>query len=150
MIGDERTWERFVVGDSYHSEHITITEAHVVNWASLTGDWVPLHMDMEYAAQTPFGQRIAHGPLTFSMALGLGTRTGIFGDCVAAWLGVDALRLPKPVFFGDTIRAQIEVIECRETSKPERGLTVLGYEVTNQRAETVMTFNSTLLLKRKS
>ena len=142
-----RTWESFVLGERIESENITVTESHVVSWASLTGDWVPLHMDAEYAAGTPFGQRIAHGPLTFALALGLITRTGVFGDAVVAWLGVDGLRLPAPVLFGDTIRVTVEVAETRPTSKPDRGLTVLAYSVHNQRDEIVMTFTSSFLLR---
>ena len=94
---------KLCVGDRYRTESITVTETHVVNWAGLTGDWVPLHVDAEYAAATEFGERIAHGPLTLALALGLVTRTGIFGDCVVAWLGLDKVRLPLPVRFGDTI-----------------------------------------------
>lgn len=142
-----RTWESFVLGERIESARITVTEAHVVNWASLTGDWVPLHMDAEYAAATSFGERIAHGPLTFALALGLITRTGVFGDAVVAWLGVDGLRLPAPVLFGDTVRVSVEVAESRPTSKPDRGLTVLAYIVRNQRDETVMTFTSSFLLR---
>ena len=142
-----RTWESFVLGECIESARITVTEAHVVNWASLTGDWVPLHMDAEFAAATSFGERIAHGPLTFALALGLITRTGVFGDAVVAWLGVDGLRLPAPVLFGDTVRVSVEVAESRPTSKPDRGLTVLAYTVRNQRDETVMTFTSSFLLR---
>lgn len=142
-----RTWESFVLGERIESARITVTEAHVVNWASLTGDWVPLHMDAEYAAATSFGERIAHGPLTFALALGLITRTGVFGDAVVAWLGVDGLRLPAPVLFGDTVGVTVEVAESRPTSKPDRGLTVLTYTVRNQRDETVMTFTSSFLLR---
>jgi itaconyl-CoA hydratase len=150
MAPVERTWESFVVGDRVTTERITVTEAHVVSWAGLTGDWVPLHVDAEYAAATPFGARIAHGPLTLALALGLTTRTGIFGDAVVAWLGLDEGRLPQPVFFGDTIGTEVEVIESRPTAKPERGLAVLGYTVRNQRDEVVMTFRSSFLLHRGS
>ena len=107
----ERWWDSFGVGDRYRSESITVTETHVVNWAGLTGDWVPLHVDAEYAAASEFGERIAHGPLTLALALGLVTRTGIFGDCVLAWLGLDEVRLPLPVRFGDTIHADVVVRE---------------------------------------
>lgn len=143
----ERWWNSFAVGDRYGTESITVTESHVVSWAGLTGDWVPLHVDAEYAAASAFGERIAHGPLTLALALGLATRSGIFGNCVLAWLGLDEVRLPLPVKFGDTIRADVVVRETRPTSKPGRGLTVLGYEVRNQRDETVMTFVSTFMLK---
>ena len=144
---DERWWDSFSAGDRYRTESVTVTETHVVNWASLTGDWVPLHVDAEYAAATQFGERIAHGPLTLALALGLVTRTGIFGNCVLAWLGLDEVRLPRPVKFGDTIHADVAVRESRPTSKPGRGLTVLDYDVRNQRAESVMTFTSTFILK---
>ena len=77
----------------------------------------------------------------------LGTRTGIFGTCVLAWLGLDDVRLPRPVRFGDTIHADVVVRETRPTSKPGRGLLVLDYDVRNQRDETVMTFTSTFILK---
>ena len=144
---EERWWNSFSVGDRYRTESITVSETHVVTWAGLTGDWVPLHVDAEYAASTEFGERIAHGPLTLALALGLATRTGIFGTCVLAWLGLDDMRLPLPVRFGDTIHAELSVRECRPTSKPGRGLVVLEYTVRNQRDETVMTFASSFLLR---
>jgi itaconyl-CoA hydratase len=147
VVREERSWDSFSVGDHYPTESITVTETHVVTWAGLTGDWVPLHVDAEYAAATEFGERIAHGPLTLALALGLATRTGIFGDCVLAWLGLDDLRLPLPVRFGDTIHVDISVRECRPTSKAGRGIVVLDYKVRNQNDETVMTFVSTFLLK---
>jgi acyl dehydratase len=143
----ERWWDSFTVGDKYRTESITVTETHVVNWAGLTGDWVPLHVDAEYAAASAFGERIAHGPLTLALALGLATRTGIFGDSVLAWLGLDDVRVPLPVKLGDTIHADVSVHESRPTSKPGRGLVVLNYAVGNQRDETVMTFVSTFLLQ---
>jgi acyl dehydratase len=141
-----RTWESFTTGECYRTESITVTETHVVNWAGLTGDWVPLHVDAEYAAASEFGERIAHGPLTLALALGLATRTGMFGNCVVAWLGLDEVRLPLPVRIGDTINAEVIVNHSRPTSKPGRGLVTLGYDVRNQRGETVMTFASTLIL----
>lgn len=141
-----RTWESFALGDRYLTDAITVTETHVVNWASLTGDWVPLHVDAEYAAGSAFGQRVAHGPLTLGLALGLGTRTAIFGNSVIAWLGLDEVRLPRPVLFGDTIRVAIDVAETRPTSKTGRGLTTLLYTVANQRGEEVMTFRSSFIL----
>jgi acyl dehydratase len=145
----DRSWESFVVGDHVRTEGITVTETHVVGWAGLTGDWVPLHVDAEFAASSLYGERIAHGPLTLALALGLATRTGIFGDAVVAWLGLDEVRLPAPVRFGDTIRAEVLVEESRPTSKPDRGLAVLGYTVFNQRDEPVMTFRSSFLLRRR-
>ena len=147
VVTGDRSWDSFSVGDHYRTESITVTETHVVTWAGLTGDWVPLHVDAEYAAATDFGERVAHGPLTLALALGLATRSGIFGDCVLAWLGLDEVRLPLPVRFGDTIHADVSVRERRPTSKAGRGIVVLDYAVRNQGDETVMTFASTFLLK---
>ena len=144
----ERSWESFGVGDRYRTRAITVTETHVVNWAGLTGDWVPLHVDAEYAAATAFGERIAHGPLTLALALGLVTRTGIFGDCVLAWLGLDEVRLPLPVRFGDTIHAEVVVqrdpadVEARSRARRAR-----LRRCCNQRDETVMTFRARFILK---
>jgi acyl dehydratase len=145
----DRSWESFIVGEHVRTESITVTEAHVVSWAGLTGDWVPLHVDAEYASTSMYGERIAHGPLTLALALGLATRTGIFGDAVVAWLGLDDVRLPQPVRLGDTIHAEVRVEESRPTSKPDRGLAVCGYTVFNQRGESVMTFRSSFLLRRR-
>lgn len=149
LVAPQRWWESFTAGERYRTDAITVTEAHVVTWAGLTGDWVPLHVDAEFARRSSFGERIAHGPLTLALALGLGTRTGIFGTCVLAWLGLDEVRLPRPVRFGDTVRATIAVRQTRPTSKPGRGLLVLDYEVRNQHDETVMTFASTFILQMR-
>lgn len=149
LVTNQRWWDDFAPGQRYRTERITVTETHVVSWAGLTGDWVALHMDAHAAAESQFGARIAHGPLTLALALGLGTRTGIFGTSVLAWLGLDELRLPRPVMFDDTIVAEIAVGEHRPTSKPGRGLLTLGYDVHNQRDESVMTFRSSFILRMR-
>ena len=86
----------FSIGDIYTTASITVTETHVVNWASLTMDFYALHMDKEYASKTQFGERIAHGPLIFGMAVGLVGMAGFAEDSVIAWLGVDP-RVPKRI-----------------------------------------------------
>jgi acyl dehydratase len=146
----EKYWEDFKVGDQVTSLAITVTETHVVNWAGLTMDFYPLHMDKEYAARTPFKERIAHGPLTFALAVGLMGMTGYAKDSVSAWLGVDNMKIPAPVKIGDTIRLKAEITGMRETKDPERGFTVMLYEVVNQRGETVMTFDMKFLMHRRS
>lgn len=140
-------WEALVAGDRLRSPGLTITDAHLVTWAGLTGDWVSLHLDAEYAAATQFGERIGHGPLTLSTALGLMTQTGYFSH-VVAWLGLDEVRATQPVYIGDTIHVTAEVIETRETKKPDVGLWCLNYTVHNQRGDVVMTFISRFLIKR--
>ncbi len=146
-INDDRGryWEDLAPGDTLQSTGVTVTDAHLVTWAGLTGDLVALHLDAEYAAGTQFGQRIAHGPFTLATALGLMTQTGCFTH-VIAWLGLDSVRATRPVLIGDTIRATATVRETRTTSREGAGLWSLEYAVTNQRAETVMTFISSFLV----
>lgn len=146
----DRYWEDFAAGTVVNTRGMTITETHIVNWANLAGDWLPLHTDHHRSAQTPFGGIIAHGPLTLSLSLGLVIQTGFFGDAVIAWLGLDEVRLPAPVMPGDTITVRATVAEQVQTSKPHRGRIRLAYEVTNQKGATVLTFSSGFLLRRRS
>ena len=143
-----RLFEDFVPGETFRSAGLTVTETHVVSWASLTGDWTWLHIDAERATGSVFGERVAHGPFTFAAALGLVTQTGMLGDGILAWLGADELRLPAPVRIGDTITVRCTVIGCRPSAKPDRGTVELGYEVRTQRDEPVMTFRSSFLIRR--
>ncbi|MGD9239481.1 MAG: MaoC/PaaZ C-terminal domain-containing protein [Desulfobacterales bacterium] len=135
----------FNVGDIYTTTAITVTETHLVNWAGLTMDFYPLHMDKEYAAQTQFGERLAHGPLIFGMAVGLVSMAGFGGDAAVAWLGVDRMKMTAPVKIGDTIRVVVEVVDKQQTSKPDKGVQTWRYTVKNQRDEEVMVFDYKML-----
>lgn len=140
-------WDALAVGDRLQSTGLTVTDGHVSAWAGMTGDIVRFHIDAEYAAGTPFGQRIAHGPFTLSVALGLMTQTGYFNR-VIAWLGLDEVRATRPVLIGDTVHAEAVVRIARPTSKPNQGVWTLDYQVLNQHGETVMTFASSFLVAR--
>ncbi|MGE0291127.1 MAG: MaoC/PaaZ C-terminal domain-containing protein [Hyphomonadaceae bacterium] len=131
----------FKLGDTFDTAAITLTETHVVNWAGLTGDFYPLHMDKEYAAKTKFGERLVHGPLVFALAVGLVSLSGLGGDAAIAWLGVDNMRMQRPVLIGDTVRVRVDVTERSPTKDPKRGIQVWLYTVLNQRGETVMSFH---------
>jgi acyl dehydratase len=146
----KKCWEDFNVGDKIETFGITITDAHLVLWAGLTGDFFPLHMCEEYAKRTIFKGRIVHGPLTFALAVGLVGMTGIFEDSIIAWLGVRDMRLPAPVRVGDTIRVIAEVVEKKETSRPDRGIVVIRYTVKNQRDETVLIADNVFLMHRRA
>jgi itaconyl-CoA hydratase len=143
-------WDDFALGQRITTMGITVTEAHLVNWAGLTMDFYPLHMDKEFASKTAFKERIAHGPLTFALAVGLLGRTGIAEDSVIAWLGVDNMRIPAPVKIGDTIRVEAQVTQKRETKQADQGVTVMCYTVLNQRDETVMVFDMKYLMHRRA
>lgn len=145
----DRYWEDFAAGTHLRTRGMTVTETHIVNWANLAGDWLPLHVDHHASEATGFGSVIAHGPLTLSLALGLVIQSGFFGDAVIAWLGLDEVRLPRPVLPGDTIYAHVSVAEQVPTSKPARGRVTLSYEVVNQRDEVVLTFRSGFLMRRR-
>lgn len=144
-----RWWEDFPTGLEFETRGVTVTETHVVNWSALAGDWLPIHVDREYARGTAFGETVAHGPLTLALALGLVTQSNVFGDAIIAWLGLDELRLPAPVRIGDTVRVRGRVDEAATTSRPERGRVHIAYDVANQRDETVMRFRSGFLMKRR-
>jgi itaconyl-CoA hydratase len=145
----EKYWDDFTVGDTFRSQGITVTEAHLVNWAGLTMDFYPLHMNREYAAGSQFKQRVVHGPLIFAMAVGLMGMTGQAKDAVIAWLGVDAMRIPAPVFIGDTIQLKAEITELRPTKTPEQGFCKMHYTVSNQHDVVVMFFDMNFLMHKK-
>lgn len=144
----QKTWEDFQVGQKITTAAVTVTEAHIVNFAGLTGDYYPLHMDEEYAKSTVFGTRIAHGPFTFCLAVGMVGQTGIFADSLVAFVGANNLRFLAPVKAGDTIHVEVEVTAKRETSKPDRGITTMQYTIKNQRAETVATVEMNFMMYR--
>lgn len=145
----EKFWQDFTVGDREETLSITISEAHIVAWAGLTMDFYPLHMDEEYARNTAFKTRVAHGPMIFAMAIGLVGSSGFLGSRVIAWLGVENMRITTPVKAGDTITAIATVNENRETRNPQTGIIVFEYEVWNQRREKIMKFHNLIMFPRQ-
>jgi acyl dehydratase len=126
----------------------TITEADIVLHAGQTGDFYPHHMDAEWCKKQSFGQRIAHGTLIFSVAVGM---TAGEVNPEAFSYGYDRLRFIKPVFIGDTIRVRVTVKEKREETKsPRHGLVVESCEVFNQRNEIVLACDHLLMVARKT
>ena len=142
-------WEEWQVGAEFVSPARTVTEADIVMFAGLSGDYNPLHTNEEYCRTTPFGTRIAHGPLIYSMAAGLVFQLHLYDDTLIAFLGFDSLRFTRPVKAGDTIHARLKVLEKRETSNPERGIMKRELRILNQRDEVVQEGVQTFLLKRK-
>ncbi len=138
------------VGMRLETKARTVTEADIVAFAGLSGDFNPLHTDAAFAATTPFGQRIAHGLLVLSMVTGLHSREGWFDGSTLAFLEISQWRFLRPVFPGDTVRAALEITELRPTSKPDRGVVRYHNQVYNQRGELVQEGDFVLLLKRRS
>lgn len=133
-------FEDFEVGMRFESPARTITEADIVMFAALSGDWNPIHVDAEYAKGTIFGKRIAHGLLTLSIASGLLTRLRITEKTIVAFYGIEKLRFVKPVFIGDTIKAVMEVLEKEEKSGKDYGVVSYDVKVYNQNNEVVLTY----------
>jgi len=143
----EITWEEYSVGNSRQSGGRTITETDIVMHAGQSGDFYPHHMDAEWCKSQPFGQRIAHGTLVFT--IGVGQTAGEINP-LAMTYGYERLRFPKPVFPGDTIRTRVTIAEKRDHKRPEYGIVVEKVEVLNQRDECVMACEHLLLVKRRN
>jgi acyl dehydratase len=128
-------FDEFYVGQHWVSPARTITDADIVNFAGLSGDFNPLHTDEEFARSTQFGGRIFHGPGVYAVAIGLESRLGIKEGTAIAYLGMN-WNLKAPVMAGDTIRVEQTVTETRaSTSKLDRGIVTFDVAVKNQRDE---------------
>jgi len=133
-------WEDHQLGSRRVSGRRTITETDIVFHAGHTGDYHPYHIDADWAKTQPYGQRIAHGTLTFSIGVGLTGNAG--GDNPVAFsYGYDRIRFVKPVFIGDTIHTVVTINQRRQDPKrTDRGFIDELGEVINQRGETVLVF----------
>ena len=137
-------FEDFNVGDKFVTRGRTITEADIVNFAAFSGDWYPLHVDSEYAANTIFGERIAHGMLVLSAASGL---TPLNDWAIVAFYGMDRLRFLLPTKIGDTIHVEIEVKELKK--KDFGGVIDFTQTILNQRDEPVARADVKILIAFK-
>jgi len=137
------------LGYSFESAGRTISEADIVNFACLSGDFNRLHVDHEYAKSTRFGQRIAHGLLVLSVLSGLTTQTLEYRQLephVVALVNLNC-RFPKPTFIGDTIFARITVVERIPNIKPGRDQITFRREAVNQRGEVVVQADFIMLMR---
>jgi acyl dehydratase len=141
-------FEDFEIGDEFTTPGRTVTEADVVMFAGLTGDYNRLHTDAEYMKDSIFGERIAHGLLGLALVNGLKYRTDYNSDGVIAFLGL-TWKFTGPIRFGDTVHAVARIASKRETSKPDRGIVVQAIQVFNQRGEVVQEGEFTSMLKRR-
>jgi acyl dehydratase len=141
-------YEDYAIGDEFITPARTVTEADVTMFAALSGDYNRLHTDAEYAAQGPFGERIAHGLLGLSIVIGLIYRTEIDPDGAVAFLGL-SWKFSGPIQFGDTIHAIIQISSMRPTRAPDRGIIVQATQLLNQRGEVGQAGELTMMLKRR-
>ncbi|MBN1642399.1 MAG: MaoC family dehydratase N-terminal domain-containing protein [Anaerolineae bacterium] len=140
------SFESFAVGQAFTTAGRTITEAEIVAFAGLSGDYNPLHTDATYAAQGPYGRRVAHGLLILSVATGLVARLGWFERSVLAFRELRC-KFRKPVFAGDTVRVRIEVVRTRVLARVEAGMVELDVRVSNQDDELVLSSEWSVLMR---
>lgn len=139
-------FEDYTTGETRESFGRTITETDFVVHAGHTGDFFPHHMDAEWCKDQPFGQRIAHGTMIFSIGIGL-TATSINPEAFSK--GYNRLRFIKPVHIGDTIYSKVSITEKSDSKKEGFGKVVENVEVFNQNDEIVLACDHILLVKRK-
>lgn len=145
-----RVFEDWTVGDRMeHEIRRTVTETDNLLFSTMTHNPQPLHLDVEFARESEFGQILVNGTFTFALMVGLSVGDTTLGTLVAN-LGYDKLVMPKPVFIGDTMRATSEVAELKESkSRPNAGIVTFAHELINQRSEVVCRCLRTALVKRR-
>jgi len=145
-----RFFEEWLIGDRIvHEIRRTVTETDNLLFSTMTHNPQPLHLDIEAARASEFGQILVNGTFTFALMVGLSVGDTTLGTLIAN-LGYDKLVMPKPVFIGDTLAAQTEVVELKESrSRPNAGIVTFRHEMTNQRSELVCQCLRSALIKRR-
>jgi acyl dehydratase len=139
----DRYYEAYEVGESKVSQARTVTEADVVNYAGVSGDFHPYHTDAEFAGDSEFGGRIAHGLLVLSIAAALEAPENKH----AFLYGFESMRFVRPTMLGDTIRVESEVTDKRDRSE-DYGIVTTRLDVKNQDDETVLACDRLLMVER--
>ncbi len=144
-------FDEWVIGDTLtHDIRRTVTETDNLLFTVMTHNPQPLHLDIEAAKASEFGQILVNGTFTFSLMVGLSVGDTTLGTLVAN-LGYDKLVMPKPVFIGDTLRAESEVVGLKESkSRPNAGIVTFLHRAINQRDEIVCQCERSALLKKKA
>jgi len=147
VTDDRRYFEDIQVGEEYLSPGRTVTEADIVIFAGLSGDYNVLHTNAEFMKSSIFGERIAHGLLGLAIQSGLLTR-GMRPYATLALLGL-RWKFKGPIKIGDTITVRAKVISKKETGKPDRGIVTLDRQVVNQKGEVVQEGETDVMVARR-
>ena len=142
-------FEDFSVGQTFTSQGRTITETDVVLFAGWSWDTNPPHTDAESMRESRFGERIAHGMLGLSVAMGLASRLGIFEDSSIALLGVEGWRFHAPIRIGDTVHVTVEITGARRTSAGDAGILSRRFTLTNQHGDVVQSGDIGLMVRTR-
>jgi len=142
-------FEDFKVGAKFESKPRVITQDNIREFAELTGDKNPLHLDPEFGKKTMFGRTIGHGLLTLGVALGEWYDLDVTRDSVVAFIGINNLTFRAPVFPGDSVVLKSEVTGARPSkSRSDLGLVTFKDLMVNQKGESVLEFEKTLMLMK--
>src|SRR3990170_662632 len=144
-----RYFEEFATGQQLRTPARTVTEADIVTFAGLSGDFNSIHTDDVYAKDSPFGRRVAHGILGLAIASGLAVRTGILEGTVLAFREIGEWKFSLPVYIGDTIHADLLVEEVKPLPRLGGGSVELVFEVKNQSGQMVMKGRWTVLVQSR-
>jgi acyl dehydratase len=146
-----RSFDAWQVGDRIvHDIRRTVTETDNLLFSTMTHNPQPLHLDAEAARASEFGRILVNGTFTFALMVGLSVGDTTLGTLVAN-LGYDKLVMPKPVFLGDTLRAETEVVDLKDSrSRPDAGIVTFAHRMLNQRDEIVCQCLRIALLKRSA
>lgn len=142
-------FEDFVIGQRMITQGRTITEADIVHFAGLSGDYHPLHTNEHYAATQHFGRRIAHGLLGLSVTTGLSMQLGILRESVVAFRELTC-KFSKPIFIGDTIHAELTITGLKPMPRLGSGLVELDVKLYNQHGEIVQIGTWTVIAKMRA
>lgn len=142
-------FEEFEIGRKFTTPGRTMTEADIVAFAGLSGDYNLIHTDAAYAEDTPFGKRVAHGLLSLSVISGLAVRSGFMEGTVLAFREITGWKFSLPVFIGDTIHAEIEVKSAKALPRLGGGALDLEFKVKNQEGKMVMKGTWNVLVQSK-
>ena len=144
-------FDEWKIGETLtHDIRRTVTETDNLFFTVMTHNPQPLHLDIEAAKASEFGQILVNGTFTFSLMVGLSVGDTTLGTLVAN-LGYDKLAMPKPVFIGDTLRAESEVIGLKDSkSRPNAGIVTFLHRAINQRDELVCQCERSALVQRKA
>lgn len=142
-------FDDFEVGQVLRTPARTITSTDIVNFACLSGDFNEVHTNWEYCKTTPFGEPIAHGPLVYGIMGGLQYASGINDGTLLALLQVDKWRMLAPVKHGDTLHTEATVLECKLSSKPDRGVVKMARRFMRHDGVCVQEMEVTLMYRRR-
>lgn len=142
-------FEDFKVGEKYITAARTVTEADIVSFAGISGDFNAVHTDEEFNRSMGLGGRFAHGVLTLAILTGLNDRVGVFEGTILAFLGMNSLSYKKYVRAGDTIHAEVEIIGKRESAKPGRGIVTSRFMGVNQDGEILMDSEMVVMMRKR-